>query len=313
MIELGYTAGGLLILLLGAEGLVRGSSALAYRLGMRPLLIGMTVVAFGTSMPEMIVSVQAALSGQPSVSLGNVIGSNICNIGLILGLSALVRPLTVQSQTVRMDVPVMIGSAVLITIFLYSSGLSRIEGMILVLVIGLFLGYTMIVSVQDRFRMRPMGLEIRDLKYMSLFKIVLHIAFGFAGLLSGAHFFLYGAVRLAVLLGISETILGLTLVALGTSLPELATSFIASLHKESDLAVGNVIGSNIFNTLAILGVTSLVHPLQNIYISWLSIGSMLLLSILCLPFLKSGFRLNRIEGCVLLIIYVIYVVALVKS
>ncbi|MFC1568772.1 calcium/sodium antiporter [bacterium] len=306
-----FITGGLLLLLGGAEALVRGSSALAFRLGMRPLLIGMTVVAFGTSMPEMVVSVQAVLSGQTGISIGNVIGSNICNLGLILGLSGIIRPLIVQSQTIRTDVPVMIGSALLMILFIISPGLTRLEGVILLSFMGLFLGYSLAQTRHDQKRIKLMDLGVGDIRQIPLIRIILYVLFGLIGLILGAHLFIQGAIGLAILWGVSETVVGLTLVAVGTSLPELATSLVAVLRKESDIAVGNVIGSNIFNTLGILGVTSTVKPIQLIPVSWLSLGIMFGLSLLCLPFLKSGFRLSRVEGSVLLIIYSGYIFMLV--
>lgn len=298
---------GLVILLLGAEALVRGSSALAYRLGMRPLLIGMTVVAFGTSMPEMMVSVRAAFSGQDGISIGNVIGSNICNLGLILGISAIIQPLKIQSQTVRMDVPVMIMSGLLITLFFRSSGLSRIEGGLLLVFMGTFIGYSLAKVKHDKLKLKTSDLGMGEIRYLSLSVILLYIFAGLAGLIVGAQFLIHGAVGLARTLGVSETLIGLTLVAVGTSLPELATSAIAAMRKEADIAVGNIIGSNIFNTLAILGLTSLLKPIRYIDFPWVSFLVMNALFLICLPFLKSGFRLSRTEGFVFLVIYCGYI------
>ncbi|MBN2105045.1 calcium/sodium antiporter [bacterium] len=297
---------GLGLLILGAEALVRGSSALALHLGMRPLLIGMTVVAFGTSMPEMVVSVQAVFSGQAGIALGNVIGSNICNLGLILGLSAVIRPLAVQSQTIRLDVPVMIVSAIILILFLFSSGLSRLEGIVQLAFMGLFLGYSIVNAGKDCIHIHSADLGVGDIRHWSFIRIISYILCGLVGLIPGAHLLIRGAVGLARSWGVSETVIGLTLVAVGTSLPELATSLLAAFRRESDIAVGNVIGSNIFNTLAILGVASIIKPFPDLNISWSSLGSMLILSLLCLPFFKSGFRLSRIEGFILIIIYGLY-------
>ncbi|MBN1783293.1 calcium/sodium antiporter [bacterium] len=307
-----YTVGGFFLLLAGAEILVRGSSALALRLGMRPLLIGMTIVAFGTSMPELLVSVQAALSDQSGLSVGNVVGSNICNLGLILGLSAMMRPLSVQSQTIRLDVPVMIGSSALLIFFLKSDGLSRPEGGILLLLMGGFLICSVLTSQRDRITIQSSDLGIGDIRHMKTVKMILYILSGIAALIGGAHWLILGAINLARLWGVSETVIGLTVVAVGTSLPELATSAVAALKKESDIAVGNVIGSNIFNILAILGITAAFKPLPDPGISWPSIGSMMLLSLLCLPFMKSGYRLSRSEGAVLLAFYAAYILILIQ-
>lgn len=285
---------------------MRGSSALALHLGMRPLLIGMTVVAFGTSMPEMVVSVQAVFSGQAGIALGNVIGSNICNLGLILGLSAVIRPLAVQSQTIRLDVPVMIVSAIILILFLFSSGLSRLEGIVQLAFMGLFLGYSIVNAGKDCIHIHSADLGVGDIRHWSFIRIISYILCGLVGLIPGAHLLIRGAVGLARSWGVSETVIGLTLVAVGTSLPELATSLLAAFRRESDIAVGNVIGSNIFNTLAILGVASIIKPFPDLNISWSSLGSMLILSLLCLPFFKSGFRLSRIEGFILIIIYGLY-------
>jgi cation:H+ antiporter len=301
---------GLIFLILGAESLVRGSAALALRLGMRPLLIGMTVVAFGTSMPEMVVSVQAALSDRGDISLGNIIGSNICNLGLILGLSALVRPMIVRSRTVMMDVPVMIISVILLILFLLSPGLTRPEGTVLLVCMVLFMVYTVLQARHDHFQIQSSDLGMGEIRHIPFIRLTVYILFSLIGLFFGARFLIHGAVGLARAWGVSEAVIGLTIVAVGTSLPELATSIIAAARKESDIAVGNVIGSNIFNGLAILGTASLIRPFQSVECSWWSLGVMLLLSVLCLPFLRSGFRLSRFEGLCLLIVYGVYIVFL---
>jgi cation:H+ antiporter len=301
---------GLTLLLAGAEGLVRGSSALAFRLGMRPLLIGMTVVAFGTSMPEMVVSLQAALEGKTGLSIGNVIGSNISNLGLILGLSAVIRPLGIQIRTIRMDIPVMIGSSVLFYLCIRNDGIQRTEGIAMLSLMIFFVVFSVVQARRERVKLKPSELGVGDIRRLPAAGIALLMAGGLAGLLTGGRLLIWGATDLARHFGLSETVIGLTIVALGTSLPEMATSVIASIRKESDIAVGNIIGSNIFNTLAIPGLTAMFRPLPLSEGSMLSFGIMTGLSVLCLPFMKSGFRLNRFEGCFFLVIYLAYLLLL---
>jgi len=309
-----FLSGGIFGLYLGAEGLVRGSVALALQLGLSRLVIGLTVVAFGTSTPELVVSVKAALDGLYGISLGNVAGSNICNIALILGISAFIQPLRIDAQVIRLQIPIMILISILLTVLLLDGHIGRFEGACLFLGIVGYTGYNLYRARKEN--PGPSG-NSSDIPAAApvgrIWVSLLFVAGGLGLLMAGAQFFLTGAVSLARNLGVSEAFIGLTIVALGTSLPELATSMMAALKKEGDIAVGNVVGSNIFNILCILGVTSLVHPIEMGGIRMIDMGVMLGVAILVLPMARSGFRLNRWEGAILLAVYGGYVFYLFGS
>lgn len=295
---------GLVCLYFGAEGLVRGSSSLALRLGVKPLVIGLTVVAYGTSMPELVVSSKAALDGYGGIAIGNIVGSNIFNITLILGLSALIRPLRVNLQVIRLDMPVMILASLLFFALFQDITLTRPEGMIFTLgtvlyTVGLF--YLSRKETEKAAIQEPHA-SIPEKRKHIVFDLGL-IAGGLVLLVVGAKLLVDGAVKLAELWGVSKAVIGLTIVAAGTSLPELATSVIAAIHKETDIAIGNVVGSNIFNILGILGVSSLIAPLNGTGISMIDLFVMIGTAIVLLPFMRTGFVLNRWEGAVLLCIY----------
>jgi cation:H+ antiporter len=298
---------GLALLWLGAEVFVRGSAAIALRLGLAPLAVGLTVVALGTSAPELGVSVEAALAGLGDVATGNVVGSNIANVGLILGIAALVRPIRVKARLLQVDVPVVLGASVLVGAFFLDGTLSRLEGGVL---LALFFAYVwsslrrakrepvmlLLPAVGDGARRRPLPL------------VSALVVFGLAGLGLGSHVFILGAEELARVLGVSPALIGLTVVAVGTSLPELATSTVAAARDEGDIAVGNVIGSNIFNLFGILGVAALVRPLARDGVEMATFGVMLGLAVLLIPVMRSGFRIGRREGALLLSLYVGYLV-----
>lgn len=297
---------GLCLLYVGAEGLVRGSAALALRLGLTRLVIGLTVVAYGTSSPELVVSVKAALDGNGAIALGNIVGSNICNIALILGLSALVNPLRIHAQVVRLQIPIMIAASLVLSMLLIDGQLNRFEGL------GLFCGsvaYT-IYSIYLARKETNKSLNERDTVRIPTRKpwaYLLLVMAGFAMLVLGANLFVSGAISMAKNLGVSQAIIGLTIVALGTSLPELATSLVAAVRKEGDIAVGNVVGSNIFNILTILGLASLVRPIEIGGISVVDLIVMIVTGALALPLMWTGFLLNRWEGAFLLAIYCGYI------
>ncbi len=291
---------GLVLLYAGAELLVRGSAALALRLGLTPLVVGLTVVAFGTSSPELVVSVKAALDGRSAISLGNVVGSNIVNIALVLGLSALIRPLQVNAQVVRLQLPVMIIVSVVAWLFLADGYLSRFEGFFFVLGIIAYTGASIRLAHKEA-GVHPV--HIAQASKQKLRRAVAGVITGLVLLLFGAAFLVHGAVSFASMLGVSEAVIGLTLVAAGTSLPELATSVIATIKREGDISIGNVVGSNIFNILAILGIAALVTPLAVEGIRPGDFMVMIGVSLLTLPLMRSGFVLNRWEGLLLLICY----------
>ncbi len=304
--------GGMFLLYLGAEGLVRGGAALALRLGIAPLVVGLTVVAMGTSMPELVVSVGASLDGQGALALGNVLGSNIANIALILGISALIRPMSVQSRLIRLDVPIAFVTAVLLFILLRDGFLSRPDGALLLVCFLAYTGFTIWEARRDRQALEPTAEAALPPKTKPAVSVVL-VLVGLVLLVAGGSWFVDSAVMLAERLNIPDALVGLTIVAVGTSLPELATSVVASLRGQTDLSVGNVVGSNIFNILCILGLAAVIHPFGSGQIAPLDFYVMIGLTALMLPLLRTGFRLTRAEGVVLLVIYVGYITYLATS
>lgn len=305
-----YLLFGLILLVLGGEGLVRGSSALASRFGVTPLLIGLTIVAFGTSSPELVVSLQAALKGNSDISLGNIIGSNIGNIGLILGISALIMPLKVQVQIIRKEIPFMILISILIAaLILTVDSFSFVHGLIFFLMLMTYIFFAIKNSKKEVITKEIIE-EYTPQKLNAVLSIVFIIA-GLAGLVFGSDLFVKGAVEVAKIFGISDLVIGLTIVAVGTSLPELVTSVIAAIKKETDIAIGNIVGSNIFNILGILGITGMVKEINLNSITYADLGVFILFAVLILPLSRTKFVLQRWEGALLLSVYAGYVVYLV--
>lgn len=306
-----FIIGGLILLALGAEGLVRGTSAIAARLGIAPLVIGLTVVAFGTGSPELFVSLGAALSGNSSIALGNVIGSNISNVALILGVAALVSPLTVRAEIVRREVPIMIGASVLLWLLLLDGNLSRIDGLLLTAcAVGFtFFNYQLAKTNKQAFVEEEYSEALKQSKKPLWLDITFAVV-GLITLLFGANLLLNGAVTVAESFGISQIVIGLTIVAIGTSLPELATSVSATIKGESDVALGNAIGSNTLNIFCILGVTALIQPISAADVRTVDLAVMVGTALLGLFLLRRGFVLNRIEGAILVIGYIIYIYSL---
>jgi cation:H+ antiporter len=299
---------GLVLLFVGGEGLVRGAAALALRLGLPPLVVGLTVVAFGTSAPELVVSINAAFEGHGAIAIGNVIGSNSLNIGLILGVTALIYPLKVQLQLLRLDLPIMLGVSVLAVGLLVDLHVSRIEGALLFA--GL-LGYTTFTVIQARKARTSPTVRAEFAEAMpevrgSIWRDLLFVGAGLALLIAGSHFLVDGAVILARSFGISEAVIGLTIVAVGTSMPELVACLVAAVKKEPDIALGNIIGSNIFNLLGILGAAALVEPLSGVGIRMSDLYVMFGFSIVLLPILLSGRKMQRWEGALVLASYLGY-------
>lgn len=304
-----YGVFGILFLYYGAEFLVKGGSSIAKKAGISPLVIGLTLVAFATSAPELVVSIRAALSGNADISLGNVVGSNICNIGLILGLCACITPLAVQRQLLKWDMPVLLISSILLAGFYYfSGGLERWQAAVL---FSGFLFYTFWNVLSSKKEEKQNGNEEKkDRKKEKEKNIFFSLFLVFAGLLllvAGAEIFLKSAIYFAGLFHLSDAVIALTIVAVGTSLPELATSIVAACKKESDIAIGNVVGSNIFNILGILGIAPLISPLKNASLDPVDLGAMLFTSLLLLPMMRSSWKLSRMEGAFLLIAYCGYV------
>lgn len=308
-----FVLGGLLLLAAGAEALVRGSSALALRLGVTPLVVGLTVVAFGTGSPELFVSVEAAYRGDSGIALGNVVGSNIGNVALILGLAALARPLKVRSELIRREVPLMIAVTLLLCALLYDGTLSRLEGLILVVGSVAYTAFAYAAARRDR--SKAVADEFEDAlarpKRAAWVDAALVVA-GFALLLFGARLLLGGATVIAERFGVSQVVIGLTVIAVGTSLPELATSVVAAAKGEADVAFGNVIGSNILNILLILGVAALISPVEAQGLRTLDLLVLVGSAVLLLPLMRRGWVLNRWEGGLLVAGYVAYLYSVVR-
>jgi len=303
---------GLALLFLGGEGLVRGSSGLALRLGLSRLVVGLTVVAFGTSAPEMVVSVQAALAGQGGVAIGNVLGSNILNIGLILGVTALLSPLQVRLQILKMDAPIMVGVTLAAAWMLSDFAVGRVEGAVLFGGLVAYTGGTVWFArrAKESEEVRAEFAEGIPGPTGSVWRDVVYVGAGLGLLVGGSHFLVDGATQLARGFGVSEAVIGLTIVALGTSMPELVTCLVAAMKKESDIALGNIIGSNIFNLLGILGVAALAQPIRGEGIKMTDIYTALAFAIALLPILWSGRTLQRWEGGALLAGYGVYLATL---
>ncbi len=313
-----WFAFGLIALVVGAELLVRGASKLAISFGISPLVVGLTVVAFGTSAPEMAVSVQSAWSGQVDITLGNVVGSNIFNVLLILGASALIVPLVVNRQIIRQEVPVMIGASLLLWAMAADGGISRWEGLLLA---SLIIGYTIVIIRQSRRETAAIRAEhdeafeggARGWDAHWGVQIVLILA-GLALLVLGSNWLVEAAVAFAKYLGVSELVIGLTIVAAGTSLPEVATSILAALRGERDIAVGNVVGSNVFNILAVLGISVSVAPgdlaVAPAMLAF-DLPVMVAVAVACLPVFFNGACISRWEGALFLALYVAYTLYLI--
>ena len=315
-ISLLWLAIGSAALYYGAEWLVGGGSKTAKKLGISPLIIGLTLVAYGTSAPELVVSVDSALAGQGGISIGNVVGSNICNIALILGLCAVITPLTVNRAMLKSDVPVMALTAVAFClIYWWQDGIGRIGGAILFAGFVLYNAKVIIGAKKEAALNRSVETapeEDADKAEKPLYLYLLLAALGLVVLVLGSKAFLKGAVEIAKLTGLSETVIGLTIVAVGTSLPELATSVVAAIKGERDIAIGNVVGSNIFNILLIMGVAPLITPLTGANIQPMDLIALLATTFLLIPFMITGFRLNRAEGAVLLAMYGAYTAWLIS-
>ncbi|RYD81129.1 MAG: calcium/sodium antiporter [Verrucomicrobiaceae bacterium] len=302
---------GFIALYYGAEWLVKGSSALALRFGLPPLLVGLTVVAYGTSSPEMVVSVMASLRGEGDLAIGNVVGSNILNIGLILGLTACIAPLRIEFQLLKFDTPFMVAIGFLFLWIFRDSSLERSEGLALV---GLAIGYTIASILIARRTVTPkvereyaeQAVGLAAASGPKLGKTTVLIMGGLLVLIVGSRAFVIGASDLARLWGVSEALIGLTIVSVGTSLPELASSLIAAVRKQADIAVGNIVGSCIFNVLAIAGAASVLKPIVAPGIARADVWVMLAMMVAFMGLSFTGFRIRRWEGAVLLLGYAGY-------
>ena len=307
---------GLVVLVIGADVMVRGASRLAVSFGVSPLVVGLTVVAFGTSAPEMAVSVGSALSGSPDLAIGNVVGSNIANILLILGISALITPLLVDEQIIRQEIPIMIGASALLVVVALDGHIGLVESIAL---FALVIAYTVFLVVQSRRASKNVQdefeTEIPTSTWDSHWAVqVALIALGLVMLVVGADWLVESAVAFARAFGVSDLVIGLTVVAIGTSMPEIATSIVAAARGQRDIAVGNVVGSNVFNILAVLGLTGIVSgaglPVSEAARNF-DLWVMLAVAFACLPIMITGREIARWEGGVFLGYYAVYTAWLV--
>jgi len=314
---------GFLLLYFGAEWLVKGASRISILIGLSPLLIGITVVAFGTSLPELLVSLISAIKGKDMLAVGNVVGSNICNIALILGISSIFHPISCQKEVVKRDFPLMIFISIFLVIISLDSRIDRIDGSFL---FSGLIGYTIFNYLEDRKKkdvsidyLEEIGIE--EVKKKDNFLISKQIILVLAGIffvVFGARIVVNSAERLMRILGISEKVIGLTVVAFGTSLPELATSAVAAYRRHMDISIGNIIGSNAFNIMCVLGLTSIIRPIQikgGIFKSGLFIDYLIMLFISIVPYLmaRKDLLITRKNGLFLLFSYMLYLIYLFSS
>lgn len=301
---------GFILLIKGADLFVDGASSIAKRLKISNLVIGLTVVAFGTSAPELVINIFASFEGKPDIAIGNILGSNIANVFLILGVAALIHPLVVHQNTIWKEIPLCLLATIVIAFMANDalidkapySMITRIDGLILISFFIIFLYYTVTIA-------KVAAVDtITEIKQISLWQSILFIILGLIGLVIGGDWIVQGAIKIASLLNISQSLIGLTVVAIGTSLPELATSAVAAYKKQSDIAVGNVVGSNIFNIFWILGLSSTISPLpfkitNNIDIAVTILANLLLF---CFLFIGKKHHLKRWQGLLFIIIYSLY-------
>lgn len=307
--NIGFLLAGLVILIVGGELLVRGASSIALRVHLSPLVVGLTIVAFGTSAPEMLISVRSALTGSPDLAMGNVVGSNICNLALVLGITAIINPVRVQGTSLKIDWPVTMGASLLLFILSQNGSITIAEGIVFLVILVAYNWYIIRRSRRETKAMKILEeeLDIPDAPSKHLWKDIMFILIGSIGLYYGAEWFVGGAQSLAQFLGVSERVIGLTVLALGTSLPELVTACIASFKKETDIALGNLLGSNIFNILSILGVTSIIKSISVSEVI-IDFDMLWMLGITFLIFLMMWHKrqILRYEGIILVFIYFYY-------
>ena len=322
LMDILFLVGGLLLILLGANGLTDGAASVAKRFHIPSIVIGLTIVAFGTSAPELTVSISSALKGSADIAIGNVVGSNTFNTLMIVGCTALFAPIAITRNTLKREIPLCILSSFALLIcandvLLDSSGeniLSITDGLLLLCFFAIFLSYTFAIAKRDGSMKEPLQ-EEDEIRLLPAWKSTLYILGGLAGLIIGGNFFVDGASGIARGLGVSESIIGLTLVAGGTSLPELATSIVAALKKNPEIAIGNVIGSNLFNIFFVLGCSASITPLRLTGITnfdlWVLVGASLLLWLFGIFFGKR--IITRLEGSILILCYIAYTVVLIYN
>ena len=309
---------GLALLVWSADRFVEGSAFTARHFGMPPLLIGMVIVGFGTSAPEMVVSALAASQGNPGIALGNAYGSNITNIALILGLTALIRPIAVHSQVLRKELPILTVATALAALLLWDGKVTRLDAAVLLCLFGGLMTWTIRQGMHRE--ADALGNEMEqelEVRAMSIRLSIFWLVIGLAFLIVSSRILVWGAVEIANGFGVSDLIIGLTIVAVGTSLPELASSVIATRKGEHDIALGNVLGSNLFNTLAVVGIAGTIHPMAvrpEVFNRDMLVMSVLTLSLFVIGYgFRGPGRINRVEGAVLLACYVGYTVYLIST
>ncbi|PCH94526.1 MAG: hypothetical protein COB85_05535 [Bacteroidetes bacterium] len=301
--------GGFVVLLISGEILVRGATSLALRFNISTLVVGVTVVSFGTSAPELVISLQAALNGHPDISIGNIVGSNIANLALVLGITATIFHVNVSKNSIRIDWPVMMIASLAFWYFMSDLVIVQWEGLVFTIAIIAFVTWLIRKSRKEEIeRASDQKVFIEQQSHSPVLKIAAFIILGCAGLAVGAKWLVDGAIVIAENIGISERIIGLTIIAFGTSVPELTTSLVATFKKQSDISIGNLVGSNIFNILGIIGITALVTDIPVLQATLdFDIFWMLGISLLVLPFMISRYKVQRIEGIILLALYFAYI------
>lgn len=313
MIDIVYIVAGLLLLYYGADYLVRGSASSAVILGAKPVVVGLTVVAFGTSSPELIASILAVMKGSAGIALGNVIGSNIANIALVLSAGALIRPMKIDKRAVRHDLPPMIFITLLLLGLSFDGTISRLDGLILLVITVLITGFYIYSALHDKKEAKAveegmdLGEIIEESKKESLGKEIFITIAGIAGVVAGAYLLVEGAVSIARIVGVSDIVIGITVVAIGTSLPELAATIVASMKGHGDIGFGTIVGSNIYNIGLILGITALLVPLEITGSTWrFELVAVLIFSVaLIVPSLRGSF--GRKTAIVMLAGYLLFI------
>ncbi len=305
-----YLVVGLALLYFGAEWLVKGACNIAFILRISQLIVGLTVVAFGTSAPELIVSLKAGIGGHGDISIGNVVGSNIANICFILGLAAMINPLKIDMQILKFDLIVCIAASIAFWVFILDGAVSRAEGVVLFAMLLAYVKLLIRISLKDKAKLGSSGAGAETKVGHSVPKSMFLLVAGLAALVGGAHLFVEGAVKLAKLLNVGEAVIGLTVVAVGTSLPELAASVVAAVKKKDDISVGNIIGSNIFNICCIIGIVAMIGPIEAREVSFMDFAFMLGSALVLFPIMLTGRIITRLEGLFLVVIYVVYVAML---
>jgi len=308
-VDIGLLVLGLVVLIIGGEFLVKGAVGIAEKAHLSKLVIGMTVVSFGTSAPELIVSLKAAFEGAPDITMGNVIGSSIANIALVLGITVLIFPIIVDRNSKVLDWPMMFFASLLFFVFSYDLILQRWEGMVMFSILILFITYLIVSSRKKTKFEKSVNVQKEITPIMvNVPKSIGFLLLGLVGLYFGAEWLLNGSVSLAKSAGMSERVIGITIIAFGTSVPELVTCGVAAYRRETDISIGNLIGSNIFNIFAVIGLTSIIHPIavSQESVSWDMVW-MLGIALLLLPLMIIGKKFGRFKGLILLATYIIYI------